>query len=75
MRFDLAREGEVAVDVLDVTGRHVASLLNHGLAAGRYSIRWDGRDASGQRAHEGLYFVRMNVAGEKAQSARIAIVR
>jgi len=75
VRFDLAREGEVAVDVLDVTGRHVASLMNHGLTAGRYSIRWDGRDASGQRAHAGLYFVRMIVAGEKAQSARIAIVR
>jgi len=75
VRFDLAREGDVALDVLDVTGRHVATLLDHGLTAGRYSVRWDGRDATGQRVHAGLYFVRMSVAGQPAQSARIAIVR
>lgn len=74
VRFDLARDGDVAVEVLDVTGRRIATLLDHSLSAGRYSLRWDGRDATGQRANAGLYFVRMRVAGQEHQSARIAVV-
>jgi len=41
--FALARESAVQVDVLDVQGRHVASLVHGPLAAGAHAVEWSGR--------------------------------
>jgi len=53
----------VRLDVLDVRGRLVRTLLRSDLAAGSYVERWDRRDAAGQRAARGIYVVRLRVAG------------
>ncbi|NOT34882.1 MAG: choice-of-anchor B family protein [Candidatus Eisenbacteria bacterium] len=47
----------VVLEVLDVTGRHVAS-LPAGSFEGWQRFTWDGRDATGGRVGAGLYFVR-----------------
>jgi hypothetical protein len=54
--FSLAREGEVRLEIFDVTGRRVRTLESGRLAAGAHLARWDGRDATGGVAGAGLYF-------------------
>jgi hypothetical protein len=34
------------------------------LPAGRHDFRWDGRDAAGRETASGVYFARLQVAGE-----------
>ncbi|MFN8586609.1 MAG: choice-of-anchor D domain-containing protein [Candidatus Eisenbacteria bacterium] len=74
VRFDVARAGDVALEVFDVSGRRAATLLRTSLSPGRYSVRWDGRGEDGQ-AHAGLYFIRLTTAGAPVQNARLAILR
>lgn len=51
--------GYDALELLDVSGRIVRKLSSGAVAGGRWNIRWDGRDESGQRMPAGLYFARM----------------
>ena len=47
------------VSVFDAKGRMVNNLVNRYLEAGRYSVKWNGTDASGMSMPTGVYFVRV----------------
>jgi hypothetical protein len=66
MNFELQlpARARVRAEVVDVAGRRVSPLLEDGvLAAGAHRLRWDGRDASGQRVAPGVYLVRISTGG------------
>ena len=71
--YQLPRESQVHLGVVDVQGREVAVLASGSVAAGRYVATWSGATPGGQAAH-GLYFVRY-VAGGKVFSRRFALLR
>jgi uncharacterized membrane protein len=60
-RLELALPTATPVDlsVYDASGRHVATLVHANLSAGRRSVQWDGREASGRLATAGVYFARL----------------
>jgi len=60
-RMELALPAAASVDlsVYDASGRRVATLLHSDLPAGRHSVQWDGREASGRVATTGVYFARL----------------
>lgn len=64
--FDLPAITYVTLEVIDIEGRVVATLVDDTREAGRYSASWDGRGASGARVGPGVYFVRMNAGDFKA---------
>lgn len=75
VEFDLPRPGAARVDVFDVSGRRVTTLLRgERLAAGTHRVAWDGRDADAQRVAPGVYFVRMR-ANEGSVSRKVTLVR
>lgn len=57
--FQTAAPGQVAIDVFDVAGRQVRSLVAEDMPAGPHTIEWDGRNDAGQALSSGLYFYRM----------------
>lgn len=65
LSFSLPLPADVSLDVFDLGGRHVRSLLrNERRPAGAHAIEWDGRDASGESTSSGAYFVRLRAGGE-----------
>ncbi|MCC6350314.1 MAG: hypothetical protein IT347_12075 [Candidatus Eisenbacteria bacterium] len=74
LRFSLPRPGRVRLVVMDVAGRRVRSLFDGPLAAGPHELAWDGRDEAGAFAPAGLYWARIEAAGETA-TRRLARVR
>jgi hypothetical protein len=72
--FALAKPGEVAVDLLDPSGRRVAS-LGGSFGAGRQQLTWNGRNQAGAPLPPGLYFVRMRVAGRDVGTRRVTLLR
>lgn len=58
--------------IYDVLGREVALLVDEVLAAGHYTVRWNGRDRSGQRVSSGVYFYRLQ-AGSYAATKKMVI--
>jgi hypothetical protein len=73
VRWNLAGNSHVRVDVFDVGGRRVTTLLDEVRPAGPGEIRWDGRDAKGEASAAGVYFARMRVAGE-LQTKRLVLI-
>lgn len=72
IQFDLAEGGLVRVDVFDVGGRKVSSLLDRTLAAGRWSVTWDGQTDRGTRAPSGMYVYRLSTPrGNEARTMTI----
>ena len=63
VKFDLPREGNVKLRIYDQRGRAVATLVNGFMKAGRYGLKWDGRDDSGRRVASGIYVYRIEARG------------
>ena len=61
--FTLPVSGHVALDVYDVRGARVRTLLDESRAAGPYTLAWDGRDARGIAAASGVYMMVLRSAG------------
>ena len=63
MQFSLARAGRATIDVYDLTGRRVRSVIAGTFTAGSHLARWDGRSDRGALAPSGFYFVRLTSDG------------
>jgi hypothetical protein len=74
VRWQLARSERVRVDVYDVRGARVATLLDATRPAGAGEVRWAGRDQRGRAVAAGVYFVRVAAAGE-THTRRVVLVR
>lgn len=56
--------GEVSVQLYDVLGRHVRTLVRGEQAAGRQEVRWDGNSDAGTRMSAGQYILRVDASGD-----------
>jgi hypothetical protein len=59
LNFELPRQARVRMDVFDVSGRQVATLLDASRPAGPGWVEWDGRDAHGNAVSSGVYLYRL----------------
>jgi hypothetical protein len=74
IKFSLPTRSEVSLEVFNVLGQKVKSLVNGELPAGEHSVTWDGTDRSGNREPSGVYFYRLK-AGNYVQSRKMVLVR
>jgi hypothetical protein len=58
IRFGLPAPGRARLDIFDVVGRRVVTLVDEDLSAGYHTEIWDGRDSGGIRTAAGVYFYR-----------------
>ena len=72
--FDLASPGYVRLDVFDVAGRHVATLVDGNKPAGPAEAAWNGRDTTGRPASSGVYFYRL-LAGGTSQTKKMVLLK
>jgi WD40 repeat protein len=72
LRFTLDSPGEISLDMYDVSGRKVATLVRGTRPAGEHVVRWDGRADSGRRVAGGIYFAML--ATEQGADARKVVL-
>ena len=72
--FLLPGRSHVRIDVYDVAGRLVTTLLDEKRPAGRHTLEWDGREDSGGIAASGVYFYRLR-AGKFEQTRKMILLR
>jgi len=60
--YELDRQRPVRLDVVDVSGRLVTTLVDGEQSAGRHEINWDGVDNRGRSSAAGVYFARLTTA-------------
>jgi hypothetical protein len=75
VRYSIARAGTpVHLAIHDVRGRTVWSRVEAPSEARGFELRWDRRDAAGERVPRGVYFVRMQ-AGAVEQHRKLTLLR
>ena len=57
--FVLPERARVTLAIYDVEGRHVRTLVDQVLAAGKNEATWDGADDRGNRMSSGVYVYRL----------------
>lgn len=72
--FDLSEADAVRLDVYDVTGRKVRTLLNGQLGTGDHRVEWNGRNDLGDEVHDGIYFYRLSTPAA-VQTGRLIMLR
>jgi hypothetical protein len=74
IRFSLRESGPVRLEVYDLAGRRVATLVHDDLGAGPHEVVWHGTDDDGLRAASGVYVCRLH-AGGLTENRRLALVK
>lgn len=64
IQFETSRAGVARLEVYDVGGRLVRSLLHRELAPGPHALVFDGLDDQGARLASGIYLLRLSAGGE-----------
>ena len=72
--YSLSKASDVHLVIYNLLGQQVRVLVNELQAAGRYSIRWDGRDAAGRQVTSGVYLYRL-VAGDQVALKKMLLVK
>jgi len=61
--FILDEPMQVTLEIFNMHGKKVRTLVAEYLSVGNFQVRWDGTDASGHKAPKGIYMYRFNGDG------------
>jgi hypothetical protein len=62
IHFTLSRDSQVRLEIFDVAGRLVRTLVDEPRELGEHSATWDGRTQNGATASAGVYFYRLHTS-------------
>jgi hypothetical protein len=65
--------GRACVEIYDVSGRHVKTLVNDQMVVGPHSVSWDGTDRNGEAIPSGIYFLRVAFEGTECSDKMILL--
>ena len=74
VRINTVAEGRLMVNIYDLSGRLVNSLINENVKAGVQTLTWDGSNQFGQLVPTGVYFLQV-VSGVSSHLQKMALVK
>lgn len=74
IRFDLPNAVNVTLEVYNILGQRVCTLLAQKMEPGYHAVMWDGADDYGVRVGSGVYYFRIN-AGSFSDVKKMALVK
>jgi hypothetical protein len=72
--FDVPRASAIEIDIFEVSGRRVRTLVTGIFPAGRHRLSWDGADDAGRVQASGVYLLRLKV-GTQIAMRKIILVK
>lgn len=73
IRYHIPATQHLKVEIYDLLGKHVATLVDRMRASGEHAVQWNGKDVAGRVVPNGIYFYRLH-AGAKTIATRKMIV-
>lgn len=68
--YYLPQNGRVLVEVYDINGRKVKTVVNGNMNAGNHTVQFDGSELS-----SGLFFIRLNVDGKDINVRKMTLIK
>lgn len=72
--FSLPSDMACKLEIYNIRGQKVHTLLNENMMAGKHSIVWDGVDDNGRSVSSGVYFYRL-VTPNKSQTSKMLLMK
>jgi flagellar hook assembly protein FlgD len=75
--FNISRKDakNAKIEIFNIKGQKVKTLVNEVLPAGEHSVVWDGRDYNNKRVNSGLYFYKFKVNGKTAAVKKCLLLK
>lgn len=73
--YHLAAEGVAKLDIYNIKGQMVDTLVNEPKARGKHQVVWDGKDFEGREVASGIYFVRLSSAGKSSSTHKMVLMK
>jgi flagellar hook assembly protein FlgD len=70
----LPRTSPVSLEIYDVAGRRVRTLVSGTLGPGRHTIAWDGLNSAGSEVSQGIYFLRL-ISGGRRLTGKVVMLK
>ncbi len=74
IQYSLQTTEKVTLEIFDVLGNKITTLVSGVQHAGEHRAQWNGRDDSGQLAASGVYFYRLT-AGEQVSTRKMMLMK
>jgi hypothetical protein len=74
LQYQVPAASQVEIDVYNILGEKITTLVNDVKAAGYYSITWNGTGMNGQTVATGVYIYRMR-AGDFVNTKRMLLIK
>ena len=71
--FELNQSGRASVDIFNMKGQLVKTLLDNHLYGGKHNVVWDGSDVENKQVGSGMYFYRVTVNGQQYSKQMIML--
>ncbi|MEO0092506.1 MAG: C25 family cysteine peptidase [candidate division WOR-3 bacterium] len=56
IQYSLSKDSKVTLQIYDITGRLIRTLVNQNQSRGFHTIYWDGKNQQGEKVSQGVYF-------------------
>lgn len=74
IRFDVPESSSVRLEVFDMMGRQVATLVDASYSAGQYEVQWNATNDAGEQVASGIYVYRMQ-AGQFESVSKMVLMK
>jgi hypothetical protein len=72
--YNLSRQGYAKIEVFNLLGQRVRTLVDKDMPAGSYTISWDGTSTDGQIVATGIYLYRFK-AGDHVETRKMLLMK
>jgi flagellar hook assembly protein FlgD len=74
IEFSVANRTRVSIEVYNILGQKVRTVVDEVFEAGSYNRMWDGRSDAGTQVSSGIYFYKM-VAGDFSATKKTVLLK
>ena len=74
VRFDLAKQSRTSINIYNILGKHITTLVDDDLPPGYHKVLWDGTDTNHQPVASGLYIIEFR-AGQVVQRIKTTLLK
>jgi hypothetical protein len=74
IKFDLPKDSHVKLEIFNVLGQKVTTVLDEDMRAGYRSVIWDGTDNNGHQVSTGVYFYKL-IAGDHVFTKKMMMLK
>jgi hypothetical protein len=72
--FEIEENNKVSIDIYDVQGRHIYTVINEEFNLGKHTVHWSGMDKNNNQVSSGLYFYTLR-SGNFVETKKLLLLK